>query len=82
LLLNFLNYFGNIGIYIGVSIIVISIVQMIINLTYGKRFINQIIKENLPSKRKLEEKKRKLINGNERYLTNIKGINQANKNSI
>ena len=84
LLLNIFNYIGNLGIYIGVSINAICIVQMTINLTYGKRFIYQIIKENLPSKRKLEEKKRKQINENEneKSLINIKGINKAKENRI
>ena len=81
LLLNSLNYFGNIGIYIGVSINVVSIVQMFINLTYGRRFLYQILKENVPNKAKLEEKTRK-IREKERSLTNVKGINNNIENSI
>jgi len=73
LLLDYFNYLGNLGIYIGFSINVICIAQMIINLTYGRRFLYQILKENIPSKAKLEEKARK-INEKEKCLTNVKGL--------
>ena len=74
LLLNSVNYLGNIGIYIGVSLNAINIVLMFINLTYGKRLLYQILKENVPTKEKLKEKAKK-IREKERSLTFVKGIN-------
>ena len=78
LLLNPLNYLGNIGLYIGISINALCIAQMFINLSYGRRFLNQIIKKNVPSKAKLEEKTKKLSE-KERFLTNEKGGNKIYK---
>ena len=52
------NYLKNICFYLGCSITFICILQMFINNIWGIRAINQIIKENEPSKSKLEEKKK------------------------
>ena len=58
LLLNSSNYLKNIGFYVGSIITLICIVLMFINITFGIRYLNKIIKENVPSKKKLEKKKR------------------------
>ena len=62
LLLTPSNYLNNIYFYLGSIITLSCIVQLIINLIYGIRSINKIIKENEPSRSKLAKKVKDKIN--------------------
>ena len=73
LLLTPSNYLNNIGFYVGSIITFICIIQMFINMNCGIRAINKIIKENEPSKAKLEEKKKEQFSKIMEYFNNRKG---------